>query len=193
MLLLLAALASLVQDAVPSRAPDYGDLYARGVTYAAFVEQVRVREAEWRRNTESAAVPEELARRVAALPADRRLLVVAVASCSDSVSTIPYLAKLAAASGGHVDIRIVDGDAGRAVMEAHRTPDGRAATPTIAVLDAGGRLVGAWSERPSALQTWYLEQKPHLSSRELASQKAAWYARDAGRSTIEEVVRLLER
>lgn len=79
------------------------------------------------------------------------------------------------------------------MIEAHRTPDGRAATPTVVILDERGRFVGAWSERPSELQAWYIAQKPTLPARDLASRKAAWYARDAGRSTLVEIVQILAK
>ncbi len=59
-------------------------------------------------------------------------------------------------------------------MEAHRTPDGRAATPTVAVLDEEGRLLGAWVERPSALQAWYLEQQEKIAIGELTRRKMDW-------------------
>ena len=48
---------------------------------------------------------------------------------------------------------------GKAVMEAHRTPDGRTATPTIVVLGDDGHVIGAWTERPSSIQTWFLEKQ----------------------------------
>lgn len=34
------------------------------------------------------------------------------------------------------ELRIIGSDIGRAIMNAHRTPDGRAATPTVLLLDA---------------------------------------------------------
>jgi len=33
-------------------------------------------------------------------------------------------------------LRIIGSDVGRAIMNAHRTPDGRAATPTVLLIDA---------------------------------------------------------
>ncbi len=170
---------------------DYAGLYEKGTTFAAFVDGARSRAAEWRGKSTEAVVGEDMVARVRAMPAKRRLLVVAEATCSDSVATVPYLAKLVEEADGRLDMRLVSRTAGRPVMEAHRTPDGRAATPTVVVLNEDGQFVGAWSERPAALQAWYIEQKPVLTRAELLAQKTSWYAKDAGKSAIAEIVALL--
>ena len=90
-------------------------------------------------------------------------------------------------------MRVVNSTTGRAVMEAHRTPDGRAATPTIVVLGDDGKVVGAWSERPAALQTWYIDQKSVLTRAELLAQKTNWYTEDAGKSAVAEIVAILAK
>ena len=104
---------------------------------------------------------------------------------------IPYLAKLAESAPDVLDLRIVDSSIGRPVMEEHKTPDGRAATPTVVVLDESGALIAAWVERPSALQKWYMERQDVLGRTELLDQKYKWYREDQGRSAIREVVELL--
>ena len=172
---------------------DYAALYGKGLTFAAFVESAGSRADSWRRKSIDAAIGEDSIARVRALPAQRRMLVIAEATCSDSVATLPYLAKLVEQSQGKLDLRVVNSTTGRAVMEAHRTPDGRAATPTIVVLGVDGEIVGAWSERPAALQTWYIDQKSVLSRAELMAQKTNWYAEDGGKSAIAEVVAILAK
>jgi hypothetical protein len=172
---------------------DYAALYGKGLTFAAFVESAGGRADNWRRNSADAAIEEDMIARVRALPAKRRMLVVAEPTCSDSVATLPYLAKLVEESKGKLEIRVVNSTAGRAVMEAHRTPDGRAATPTIVVLGEDDQVAGAWSERPAALQTWYIDQKSVLSRAELMAQKTNWYAKDGGKSAIAEIVAILTK
>jgi hypothetical protein len=182
---------ALGQAAPRAEAVDYAALYEQGIAYAAFVDGARMRAAEWRRGAAGAAADEGVLARLRELPRKRRLLVVAEASCSDSVATIPYLAKLVAAVPERLDMRIVNSKIGRAVMEAHRTPDNRAATPTVVVLDEDGRLLGAWSERPAALQQWYIDKKSSLTRAELLEQKTRWYADDAGKSATAEIVAIL--
>jgi hypothetical protein len=118
--------------------------------------------------------------------------VVAVDGCSDSVNTIPYLARMMEQVPG-VELRIIGSTAGRAIMDAHRTPDGRGATPTVLLLDADYVERGAWIERPAALQSWILAQKGVLDDTEVFTRKMRWYDEDRGRQTVEEIVALMER
>jgi hypothetical protein len=114
---------------------------------------------------------------------------VAVDACSDSVSTIPYLAELVARVEG-LDMRIVDATVGREIMESHRTPDGRPATPTVLLLDADWDEAGCFIERPPALQTWLLEEA--FDNDEFFAAKMGWYEEDGGRDTVEAFVEMLE-
>jgi len=112
-----------------------------------------------------------------------------VDSCSDSVSTIPYLARLVAMVEG-LDMRVVDPSAGRSIMESHRTVDGRASTPTVLLLDDQFEEAGCFIERPPALKTWILEEG--FSGDAVYENKMAWYADDAGHDTVEAFVEMLE-
>jgi hypothetical protein len=119
------------------------------------------------------------------------LLAVAVDACSDSVNTLPWLALLAEAVPG-LEMRVLDPARGRALMEARPTADGRAATPTVVLLDAGFEDAGCFVERPRPLKAWIEEQRHQVGEGTLYEGKMLWYAQDAGASTVEEVVRLLE-
>ena len=79
-------------------------------------------------------------------------------------------------------------------MEAHRTPDGRAATPTVVLLDDAWQKAGVFVERPSALHTWYEDrEKTGIEQSKLTEQKLDWYERDAGQTTVQELVVLIEQ
>ena len=135
--------------------------------------------------------PADAVTRVRQLGARRRLLIVAEDWCGDSANTLPYLAKLAESAPDVLDLRIVGPSIGRPVMEEHKTPDGRAATPTVVVLDESGALIAAWVERPSALQKRYIEQQDVLGRTELLDQKYKRYPERSGQSAIREIVELL--
>lgn len=167
------------------------DLYEQGQSYAAFLEQAERRKSMWETNTEKAGVPEDLLERAVAVDGTWHLLAVAVDGCSDSANVIPYLAALTDAVDG-LNMRIIDSTAGRALMNAHRTPDGRAATPTIILLDSDYENVGAFIERPAPLQEWAMANKDELSDGEYMTQKFAWYDEDLGKTTMLEVVELME-
>lgn len=192
-ILLLATLAAgppvTCSDPLPVPAGDtLQALYEAGQPFDAFLAGATRRREHWLRNAELAAAPDSaLVERVRALGGSWRLLAVAPDGCSDSVNTIPWMAGLAAQLD-NVELRVVTVDAGRGVMEAHRTPDGRAATPTVLLLDAAWQERGCFIERPRALRL-LLEELP---SDQRFSRKMAWYEEDAGRETIGDLVAMLE-
>ena len=188
---LALVLIALLGPAGP--APDYAGLYARGVPFAEFLSKVASKRDEWRDRYRDAVVNPDLVQRARALPAKYHLLVVAEDWCSDSAQSVPYLAKLVDLAPDTLEMRVIDSKVGRAVMDAHPTPDGRGATPTVAVLTADGAFVGAWSERPSELEAWAIEQRRVLSQRDLHDQMAKWYAADAGKSALGEILALLAK
>ena len=81
---------------------------------------------------------------------------------------------------------------GRPVMEAYRTPDGRAATPTMVLLDENGEASGCLVEQPQPLQTWWLGEAQEIADEDARyDRKYAWYDEDAGASTTAEIVDLM--
>jgi len=167
-------------------------IYRRGVPFQEFLGKTEARREAWQSTWGGASVDETMIRRATAAGEGWRLLAVAEDWCSDSVGSIPYVARLAAQVEG-LDLRMVRSEAGRVVMERYRSPDGRAATPTMVLLDPSGTEVGCWVEQPAALQAWWLAPPvPHESSQMRTLRKSAWYAEDAGRETIREVVEMLE-
>ena len=185
-------LVALLPVVAAAQDVDYAALYDRGVPFSTFLERAKSHRTEWIDNFERAKPDDAALARVRALPGRERILVVAEDWCADSLNTVPYLAKLVDAVPDRLDLRVIDSTVGKPVMEANRTADGRSATPTIVVLGADGKPAGAWVERPSALQKWFTEQKPLIPREELLERKAKWYAEDAGKSTIAEIMTILE-
>ncbi len=196
-LLSVVAGAALVCEALaPSPAvttdSSYRTLFEGGKTFSEFVSKAERRKEQWEKNYSWATPPDALVARARAAAGPWKVLVVAVDGCSDSVNTIPYLAKLIEQVMG-VELRIIGSDVGRAIMDAHKTPDGRGATPTVLLLDAAFAERGAWVERPSELQGWIAAQKGKMSDNDIFEKKMKWYDDDKGLKTVEEVVALMER
>lgn len=188
---LSATCTALPPNEVPSDV-DYVKLFASGTPFAEFLSKAVQRKEQWHANYEKAAVPDALLARAARVTGTWNVLVVAVDSCSDSVSTIPYIAKLVE-SMPNVTLRIVDSKAGKEVMEQHRTPDDRAATPTLILLDSAYVERGCWIERPRELQSWIAGEKKSDRESGVFSGKMAWYEKDQGASTLAEFVTMLEQ
>lgn len=166
-------------------------LWSEGQAWSDFLADTNRRRDTWHDNYARAEVFADLAARARAVPGTWRLLVVAVDSCGDSANTIPYLARFVEAVEG-LEMRVVLPDAGRAVMDAHPTPDGRGATPTVIVMDESGANRGCWVERPAGIQSWWITNPDDLSTREKLDRKYSWYDDDGGYHTILEVVESVE-
>ena len=172
---------------------DYAGLYAKGTTFAEFLENARARRDEWRAHYNDATVTPDLITRMRALPGKRRLLIVAEDWCSDSANTIPYIVRLVDGAPERLELRMIDSERGKSIMEAHRTPDGRTATPVVIILAEDGRVLGAWTERPSSTQTWFLEKQKTTMHKPLHDELNDWYAKDAGKTTVAEIADILSR
>jgi len=185
---LLLMAASGLTAAGPQADP--AALFERGVTWDTFLEGVEARAELWRTNAGRAAPDTAMVERLRAAGENLRILAVAIDACSDSVSTVPYIAKLADLAG--VELRIVDSTVGRAIMEQYRTPDDRAATPTFVLL-RGAEVAGVFVERPKALQDWFLsEASQALRQADRVSRKMSWYDWDRGDATVAQIVALAE-
>ncbi|HVL68691.1 MAG TPA: thioredoxin family protein [Vicinamibacterales bacterium] len=183
--LLLAGIAS-------PRQAEYGPMWDEAVPFHAFLEGVKARQDQWRTRFANAGVDAEALNEARALPGRRRLLAVAEDRCSDSAWALPYIAKLAAAVPEKLELRVIGPAQGRSLQSRHLTPDGRLATPTVAVLDEQNRLLGVWVERPAELQKWYLENLD-VPTDERYAHVNRWYTDDAGRSTVREILALARR
>lgn len=138
-----------------------------------------------------ARVPEPLLARAAALPGRRRLLVLLEDWCGDAVNTVPVLERLAHETPG-VELRVLGRDDNPHLMDARLTHGGRS-IPVVMVLDEMGRELGWWGPRPSPLQRWVREVGLDLAPAERYREARRWYARDRGRTTLEEVLEIMER
>jgi hypothetical protein len=195
MKILLGVLCSLAMAASARQSAeiDYPALWDAATPFPAFLENVKARQEQWKSRFANAAIDADALNEARSLTGRRRILAVAEDRCGDSAWAIPYLAKLAAAVPEKIELRVINAERGQPIQAAHLTPDGRLATPTIAVLDERSRFVGAWVERPSELQANYLEKKPKVSRQDLYDYVNGWYTQDAGRSTIREVLAIMRR
>jgi hypothetical protein len=167
--------------------------YESAATYGDFMGAARQRVAEWQGNYARGAevLHPEVLERARKISGTWYVVIVAIDSCADSVNTVPYLAALAD-SVESIRLRVLLPDAGRPLQETRQTPDGRNATPTIIVMNENWEEVGSIIERPTvlleAMAAWTAEGETDIRGRRME-----WYRTDAGRSTVAELLSLMER
>lgn len=173
----------------PAQPPQAAEVFAQGMPWSDYLAGTKQQHDTWVRNA-GRDVPAALVERLRKAGTGLRILAVAEDWCTDSVNSVPYLGSLAAKAG--VDLRVVNSEVGKSFMEAHRTPDGRAATPTI-ILIRDGKEVAAWSERPGSLQTWFLDMAGKIDTADRQQRKLNWYDWNRGEDALKEIVVLAEQ
>lgn len=189
--ILMAAVCGMGGEARRTEPDSLVALYQTGVSWQTFFAGARARREMWQDNYERGVPEPTAATRARAVPGSWRILAVAEDWCGDSANTVPYLVRLVE-QVPNLELRIVNSKVGKWVMERYRTPDGRAATPTIVLLDSDGNAKGCLVERPAPLRAWVADQKPKLGEDEFQTKKMAWYRDDRGRATVDELIELME-
>ena len=165
-------------------------LFAEGRSWEQFLNGAQRQRELWLQTDARVSIAPEIVERVERAGRGLRLVVVAEDWCPDSAYTVPYVARLAALA--RIPFRVVDRMAGEPLMRAHRTRDGRTATPTIVLL-RDGMDAGAWVERPALLQELFrsIGDSPENATR--FAQRGAWYEADNGATALSEIVTLIEQ
>jgi hypothetical protein len=188
-LILVFSLLVAARQPSPPASQTVMELWHRGLPWQQFLDGVKTQRDRWLHNWSHAEAPADLVARLRSASPSPSFLIVAEDWCADSVNTVPYIIKLAAAAG--IDTRILDRSTGAALMERHTTRDGRRVTP-IMVIVRSGQDSGAWIERPVPLQDLFRGMASDPEKARQFADRQAWYDADAGRSTEREIVDLVE-
>jgi len=165
--------------------------FESAVPFVTFLQQAEANTSLWRDTYRLARISDDAVARLAALPGQWHFLVIVEDWCGDAVNTVPFVARLAELAG-NADIRVVARDQYPAVMDRYLT-NGSRSIPVVIVLDENFVERGWWGPRPSALQRWVLQEGLALPKDERYREIRTWYARDRGRTTVDEVVALVKR
>jgi hypothetical protein len=160
------------------------DRFIRGATFREFLEGVGDQHP-WRELYRRARVPEDLRLRVLELRGKWHLLVLAEGWCGDGANSLPYLVRLAEATP-NLDLRVLSRDGNPDLMDGHLTGE-TLSIPVVMILDEDFREVEWWGPRPAPLQDLFHREIKALPKPERYPRLRAWYAKDQGRTTLEEV------
>ncbi|GJG87717.1 hypothetical protein tb265_28980 [Gemmatimonadetes bacterium T265] len=166
------------------------DRFASAPTLAEFLPTAVKNADLWRTTARLAKVPDEIVARVAALGGRYHLLVLSEDWCGDAVNSVPYAARLAELAP-NLGLRVLPRDENLDLMDAHLTAGSRS-IPAVVVYDDAFVERGWWGPRPAELQAWVLGPGQALEKEARYKEVRTWYARDRGRSTLAELVALLE-
>jgi hypothetical protein len=163
----------------------------RATPFHDYVAAAQKNQDLWNGVYRLARVPDDIVQRARALPGSWKLLVLSEDWCGDAVNTIPVLQKLTELSP-NLEIRLLSRDENPELMGAHLSPTGARAIPVVMVLDEAFHEHGWWGSRPGPLQQWVLADGLAMPKDERYLRVRAWYARDRGRTTLDEVLSIAE-
>lgn len=164
--------------------------FERAVPFDEFLDSTVANTELWRATARRAVVDTETAARAAALPGRWQLLVLADDWCGDAVNSLPYIARLAELTPGW-EMRVLGRDADPDIMDAHLT-NGSRSIPVVILLDEDFTECAWWGPRPAELQEWVLGPGRELPKEDRYRDVRRWYARDRGRTTLDELLTLME-
>lgn len=196
MVFLSGVVASFAEQPTPLTPKVLEHLYGSGVDFNTFLKGVDKRGVltqlanPWNSNWRKSGPSDDQVSRAESLAGNYRLLAIISEACSDSVHTVPYIARLVDRVD-RLEMQIISPAAGRLVLDANRGSHGYMTTPTVAILNDNFEVVGTWVERPLPLKDWSA-RNPTITDRELKQRKQYWYNWDEGNHTIGEIVDLLE-
>lgn len=160
-------------------------------TFEQYLGAVERNKELWHAVYDRAEISAELIAAARAGGTGWRLLALSEDWCGDAVNTLPVIARLAREVGW--DLRVLSRDANPDLMDAHLT-DGRSRSiPVVIAYDEAFREIGWWGPRPEEIQQWILGEGLSMSSPERYKVVRRWYAKDRGRTTLTELLRVLAR
>jgi hypothetical protein len=168
--------------------------WEKGIPWSRYLEtEVRKHRDLWIGVWERARVPRWAVERLAELEGPLRLLILAEDWCGDASNTVPVLARVAEATPGMPEARILKRDEHPDLMDRYLT-NGSRSIPIAIVLGPAGGEVARWGPRPRELQEHVLREKREgrLARDDIYRETRRWYARDRGETTVRELLAAIE-
>lgn len=162
--------------------------YAAAPSLDEFIASASVNQPLWETHRRRVVPGADLVARGRAL-ARWRLLILLEDWCGDAVHSVPAIVNWADAAG--LGARVLRRDEHLDVMDRFLTDGGRA-IPVVLLLDPSGTVRGSWGPRPSGLQAWIAGPGRSFEKAERHRHVRTWYARDHGRTTLDELMVVLE-
>ena len=164
--------------------------YGAAPDFATYLTTVTDNAALWAAVYRTASVSEETVARARDLPGSWKLLALTEDWCGDAVNSLPILARLVE-QVPTFELRLLGRDANPDLMDSHLTGLSRS-IPVVMVFDESMTEVGWWGPRPLALQRWFLDEGIRLENDERYKRIRSWYARDRGRTILDEILTIAE-
>ncbi|QMU31143.1 thioredoxin family protein [Adhaeribacter radiodurans] len=136
----------------------------------------------------------EVQQALADLTRSLQWVVLTEAWCGDAAQNVPILAKVANASAGKIELKLLLRDENLDLMDQYLT-NGTRSIPKLICFDAvSGEELGTWGPRPDAAQALFqaFKENPTGTKKEFIQNVQLWYAKDKTISMQQEIAQLLK-
>ena len=167
------------------------DRFLGASTFAEYLETVEKNRELWHALARRAAVDEATRARARAIPGRWHVLALTEDWCGDASNTLPVFDRLAEATPG-LELRILLRDENLDLMDAHLTNGTSRSIPVLIIYDEHFEERGWWGPRPAPIQEWVMAEGMKLDAKDRYREIRRYYARDKGRTSLDEFLSLLE-
>jgi len=161
-------------------------------TFSAYLATVEKNRELWHAPARRAAVAEETRPRARAVPGRWNVLALTEDWCGEAINTRPVFDRLAEVAG-NIELRVLLRDENPDLMDAHLTNGTSRSIPVLIIYDEAFRERGWWGPRPAPIQEWVLTEGLKLDPEDRYREVRRYYARDKGRTALDEFLGILER
>jgi Thioredoxin len=157
-----------------------------GMTYDAYKAQMTRNREQFEQNEKELQLKAEDTQALTSLPKQLNVLALAEDWCGDVIANLPIVGRLAEASAGKLNLRILlrDQQPGETVMNEHLNKGQYKSIPTVIFMDSNFNEIGVWVERPESV-TKLREEKRHA----LYAQHPEWGSPDTPIAELPEDIR----
>ena len=160
-----------------------------------FIHYTQLNEQRMNRNEKQISVTDELEKTLSNLDHNETWVVFSEAWCGDCAQIIPVIAKIAEASEGKIDLRIIIKSEYKEVMQNYLT-NGAEAVPKLVRFESESlKEIGTWGARPEkaqAIAEHWKKNKDTIPKEEFSKELHLWYAKDKGVEIQKEFLMLLK-
>jgi hypothetical protein len=127
--------------------------FESGMTYGAYKEQMTRNREQLEQNEKDLQLTPADAQAFSNLPQAVNVLALAEDWCGDVIANLPIIGRVADASGGKLNLRVLlrDQQPGEQVMDEHLNKGQYKSIPTVIFLDGDFKELGVWVERPESV------------------------------------------
>lgn len=159
------------------------------------IEYTRLNVHRMNRLDKTTTLDSELLQKLNEITCNQTWLVLSEAWCGDCAQIVPILEKIAIASHGKIEVKILFRDENPFVMDCVLT-NGTRSVPKLIALDAETlQMLGTWGPRPDPAQQIMLQWKSNqdkISWDAFEKELHTWYARDKSQTIQKEFISVIE-